>query len=148
MASRLSENKPNLLSLALPGEGEQTKRKRASEHCTCTQITRPSEQRPSGQLLTETYLTQYQVLHAETPVVAFHPLILTDKEVAHILTMTVEWVRSHADEIPGLQRLGNYYRFRTSSVEQWLGSLDPVLEAEQAAALLQVPGMLGVRPRR
>ena len=53
--------------------------------------------------------------------------------------MTSTWVRSHASEIPGFKRLGSYYRFRSSSIEQWLGSLDRVLEAEQVSVLLKVP---------
>jgi len=73
------------------------------------------------------------------PVVAFHPLFLSDKEVAHILTMTIEWVRLHAGEVPGFERLGSYYRFRSSAIEQWLGSLDPVLQPEEAAHMLRVP---------
>ena len=35
----------------------------------------------------------------------FDPLF-TDEEVADILVMKVDWVRNHANEIPGLQRLG------------------------------------------
>ena len=53
--------------------------------------------------------------------------------------MTLEWVRAHATEIPGIERLGSYYRFRSTMIEQWLGSLDRLLEAEQVAALLKVP---------
>jgi hypothetical protein len=83
-------------------------------------------------------LTQYQTRPAETPVLAFTAL-LSDQEVADILIMTVEWVRSHASEIPGLERLGMYYRFHRKPIEQWLGSLDCLLEADRVAALLNVP---------
>ncbi|HWR52592.1 MAG TPA: hypothetical protein VN428_15890 [Bryobacteraceae bacterium] len=81
---------------------------------------------------------QYQAQLAETPVPAFTPL-LSDEEVADILVMTVEWVRIHSAEIPGLKRLGMYYRFHSRPFEQWLGSLDRLLEAEQVASLLKVP---------
>jgi predicted DNA-binding transcriptional regulator AlpA len=83
-------------------------------------------------------LTQYQLQPAETPVLAFTAL-LSDQEVADILIMTVEWVRSRASEIPGLERLGMYYRFHSKPIEQWLGSLDRLLDADQVAALLKVP---------
>ena len=83
-------------------------------------------------------MTQYQTQPAETPVLAFTSL-LSDQEVADILIMTVEWVRSHASEIPGLERLGMYYRFHRKPIEQWLGSLDRLLDADQVAALLKVP---------
>jgi predicted DNA-binding transcriptional regulator AlpA len=53
--------------------------------------------------------------------------------------MTIGWVRSHAGEIPGFERLGAYFRFRSQAVEQCLSSLDRLLEAEQVAALLKVP---------
>jgi hypothetical protein len=82
-------------------------------------------------------LTHLQPQPAETPVLAFTALLL-DQEVADILIMTVEWVRSHASEIPGLERLGMYYRFHRKPVEQWLGSLDRLLDADQVAALLKV----------
>ena len=83
-------------------------------------------------------MTQYQTQPAETPFLAFTSL-LSDQEVADILIMTVEWVRSHASEIPGLERLGMYYRFHRKPIEQWLGSLDRLLDADQVAALLKVP---------
>jgi hypothetical protein len=86
----------------------------------------------------EAILLQQQSQPAETPVSAFTSL-LSDGELAEILVMTVEWVRSHADEIPGLERLGMYYRFHRTPIEQWLGSLDRLLEADQVAALLKVP---------
>jgi predicted DNA-binding transcriptional regulator AlpA len=64
---------------------------------------------------------------------------MTDSEVAAILTVTVDWVRCHAAEIPGLQRLGMYYRFHRVPLEEWLGGLDPLMSAEEVAALLKVP---------
>ena len=83
-------------------------------------------------------MTQHQIQLAETPVPAFLPL-LSDKDLAQILVMTTDWVRSHAREIPGFQRLGSYFRFCSQSVVQWLGSLDPLFEAERVAELLRVP---------
>jgi hypothetical protein len=50
-------------------------------------------------------------------------VLLSDKDVAKILGMTVEWVRSHSEEIPGAKRLGMYYRFRSETIEKWLGGL-------------------------
>jgi len=70
---------------------------------------------------------------------AFHPSFLSDREVAYILTMTTNWVRSHADEIPGVERLGSYYRFRSSALVHWLGSCEQVLQPEEAADMLCVP---------
>ena len=75
---------------------------------------------------------------AETPILAFPPL-LSDHDVADILVMTIAWVRSHADEIPGFKRLGCYFRFSSQEIEHWLGSLDPLLEAEKVAKLLCIP---------
>ncbi len=83
-------------------------------------------------------MTQYQAQLAETSVPAFPPL-LSDRELADVLVMTLPWVRSHANEIPGFERLGAYYRFRSSEVERWLGKLQRLLEAEQVATLLKVP---------
>jgi predicted DNA-binding transcriptional regulator AlpA len=83
-------------------------------------------------------LTQLENQLADTTVPAFTPL-LSDKEVADILVMTIAWVRSHADEIPGFMRLGSYFRFCSQEVEHWLGSLDQLLEAETVATLLCVP---------
>lgn len=65
--------------------------------------------------------------------------MLSEQELADILTMTRTWVRNHAGEIPGFERFGNYYRFRRTKIEQWLGSLDQLLQPEQVAALLGVP---------
>ena len=83
-------------------------------------------------------MTTLQAHPAEAPVLAFTPL-LSDQEVADILITTVDWLRSHASEIPGLERLGMYYRFHRKPLEQWLGSLDRLLVAEQVAALMKVP---------
>jgi hypothetical protein len=83
-------------------------------------------------------LTQHQIQLAEVPVPAFLPL-LSDRDIARILVMTTDWVRSHAREIPGFHRLGSYFRFCSASVEHWLGSLDPIFEAERVAELLKVP---------
>ncbi|PSH03125.1 MAG: hypothetical protein CXZ00_13960 [Acidobacteria bacterium] len=83
-------------------------------------------------------MTQNQLQHSEISISAF-PSFLSDKEVADLLVVTLEWVRAHATEIPGIERLGSYYRFRSTMIEQWLGSLDRLLEAEQVAALLKVP---------
>lgn len=83
-------------------------------------------------------MTQYQAQPAKTEVLAFTPL-LSDEEIGEILATTVEWVRFHSAEIPGLERLGMYYRFHREAIEQWLGSLDRLLEADQVAALLKVP---------
>jgi predicted DNA-binding transcriptional regulator AlpA len=83
-------------------------------------------------------LTQLENQLAATPVPAFMPL-LSDKDVADILVMTVAWVRSHAEEIPGFKRLGSYFRFCSQEVEHWLGSHDQLFEAETVAKLLRVP---------
>ena len=83
-------------------------------------------------------MTQSHAALAEAAPAIFQPLF-SDKELAEILVMTVAWVRSHATEIPGFERLGSYYRFRSSAIEQWLGGLDRLLEAEQVSALLNVP---------
>lgn len=83
-------------------------------------------------------MTQFENQLAATPVPAFTPL-LSDKDVANILVMTIAWVRSHADEIPGFKRLGSYFRFCSQEVEHWLGSLDQLFEVETVATLLCVP---------
>jgi hypothetical protein len=62
---------------------------------------------------------------------------LSDQELADILRVKVSWVRRRAAEIPGYTRLGSKYRFSRRSVEHWLGSLEPLLFAEDVAALLQ-----------
>ncbi len=83
-------------------------------------------------------MTQHQIQLAEMPVPAFLPL-LSDSDIAAILGMTTDWVRSHSDKIPGFQRLGSYFRFCSASAEQWLGSLDPLFQVERVAELLKVP---------
>jgi predicted DNA-binding transcriptional regulator AlpA len=83
-------------------------------------------------------LTQFEHQLAETTVLAFTPL-LSDRDVADILVMTIAWVRSHSSEIPGSKKLGSYFRFCSQEVEHWLGSLDRLLEAETVAKLLRVP---------
>jgi predicted DNA-binding transcriptional regulator AlpA len=52
---------------------------------------------------------------------------------------TLPWVRAHSSEIPGFERLGIYFRFRRNAIEQWLGSLDCLLQTEDVAKLLKVP---------
>jgi predicted DNA-binding transcriptional regulator AlpA len=83
-------------------------------------------------------LTQSQTQLAETPVLVF-PALLSDTELADILVMTRHWVRVHSHEIVGFERLGSYFRFRSQAVEQWLGSLDRLFEANQVSLLLKVP---------
>jgi hypothetical protein len=83
-------------------------------------------------------LTQFENQLAATPTPALTPL-LSDKDVADILVMTIAWVRSHAEEIPGFRRLGSYFRFCSRDVEPWLGSLDQLFEANTVATLLCVP---------
>ena len=83
-------------------------------------------------------MTQPHAQPIKTPVLAFPPL-LSDEELADTLVVTIEWVRSHAGEIPGFERLGSYFRFRSKAVENWLGSLERLLEAENVATLLKVP---------
>jgi hypothetical protein len=82
-------------------------------------------------------LTYPQIYCAEIPDTAF-PSLLLDKYLARLLGVTTDWVRSLADEILGFQRLGSYFRFCSKSVEQWLGSLEPLFEAESVAGLLNV----------
>jgi predicted DNA-binding transcriptional regulator AlpA len=67
------------------------------------------------------------------------PSLLSDSDLAVILVMTITWVRSHAREIPGFKKLGSYFRFCRQEVEQWLGSLEPLFQAEQVAVLAKVP---------
>lgn len=67
------------------------------------------------------------------------PALLSDEEVARILVMTTPWVRKHASEIPGFERLNSYFRFRSYDIEEWLGSLERLLEADQVATLMHVP---------
>ena len=72
---------------------------------------------------------------AETQSLGFPPL-LTDDDLARILVMTTDWVRSHAHEIPGFHRFGRYFRFHRLAVEQWLGSLDPLFQVKEVGELL------------
>lgn len=65
--------------------------------------------------------------------------LLTDADLAAILQMTLPWVRAHAEELPGFRRLGMYFRFHRPAVAQWLGTLNPLLDAGEAAELLSVP---------
>ncbi len=78
----------------------------------------------------------------DSPTAAFslgaEPL-LTDREMASILGVATEWVRSHAMDIPGFERLGMYYRFHPTLVGDWLGSLDPLMKADAVASMLRVP---------
>ena len=66
-------------------------------------------------------------------------ILLLDQQVADILRMTVDWVRDHATDIPGFERLGQYYRFRPVVLSRWLGTLECLLIADDVAKLLGVP---------
>lgn len=79
-----------------------------------------------------------EVLAPGTPKSALQSL-LTDVELAAVLGVGVRWVQLHQAQLPGHCRLGKYLRFRRPDVEAWLGSLDPLLKAQQAAAILKVP---------
>lgn len=83
-------------------------------------------------------MTQPQNQFAKTPILTF-PSLLSDKDLADILVVTTDWVRSHSSEIPGFKRLGSYFRFCCQAVEQWLGGLDRLFIADQVAALAHVP---------
>ena len=83
-------------------------------------------------------MSQQQTNHGKTSIPPF-PSLLSDKDLADILVMTIDWVRSHAREIPGFKHLGSYFRFSRQAVEQWLGSFDPLFLAGQVAALAKVP---------
>jgi hypothetical protein len=65
--------------------------------------------------------------------------LLSDNDLANILVVTTDWVRSHAREIPGFKRLGSYFRFCSQTVEKWLGGLDRLFEANDVSQLLRVP---------
>jgi hypothetical protein len=65
--------------------------------------------------------------------------LLTDEDVAILLAVQVDWVRSHACDIPGFRRLGVYYRFHRSPVADWLGGLEVLLKPDDVALLLRVP---------
>jgi hypothetical protein len=82
--------------------------------------------------------TQVGNISAET-LATTAPLLLSDDELASILLMTTDWMRTHAEEIPGFKRLGSYFRFCREVVKKWPGSLEPLLDAESAAKLMDVP---------
>lgn len=64
---------------------------------------------------------------------------LTDRELAKILAVRVQWVRSYASQIPGSFRIiNNRYRFHRQAIVEWLGSLDQLLLPEQVMVLLAV----------
>ena len=92
----------------------------------------------TGHLASRKTLTPSEKEFAQTPIVAFPPL-LSDKDLADILAMTTAWVRSHAREIPGFKRLGSYFRFCRFDLEHWLGGLDRLFEAGRVSDLLGVP---------
>jgi len=66
-------------------------------------------------------------------------LLLSDNDLADILGVTTDWVRSHAGEIPGFKKFGSYFRFSREVVEKWLGSLEPLYDAARASLLMDVP---------
>ena len=88
-------------------------------------------------------ITEKSLLHLELQPsgcsAQFANSLLSDEDVASILTVTVDWVRCHANDIPGLQRLGSYYRFVAAPLVDWLGGLEPLLSADQIAPRLKVP---------
>jgi hypothetical protein len=69
--------------------------------------------------------------------VSFEPL-MTDLDIAEALAVGKEWVRSHAEEIPGFRSLGMYYRFHRAPFERWAGS-ECLLLPDEVADLLKVP---------
>jgi len=73
------------------------------------------------------------------PLAQVAPLLLSDNDLADILGVTADWVRSHAGEIPGFKRFGSYFRFSRGAVEEWLGSLEPLYDAAHASLLMGVP---------
>ena len=73
------------------------------------------------------------------PVGQVDSLLLSDDDLANILGVTMDWVRSHAGEIPGFKRFGSYFRFSREVVEKWLGSLEPLYDAARASLLMDVP---------
>lgn len=48
------------------------------------------------------------------------PVLLPD-EAAMVFRIPASWIYSHADEIPGVLRLGYYVRFRRSVIEAFIG---------------------------
>ena len=47
--------------------------------------------------------------------------VLIPQETASIFRVPTTWIYSHADEIPGVLRLGYYIRFRRTVVEAFIG---------------------------
>jgi predicted DNA-binding transcriptional regulator AlpA len=47
--------------------------------------------------------------------------VLKPEETAMLLRVPTSWVYSHADEIPGVLRLGYYVRFRHSVIQAFVG---------------------------
>ena len=60
-------------------------------------------------------------------------------ELTELLRVPITWIATHAESIPGMFRLGRYLRFRRLAIEEWLGSLSPVLKPEETARILRVP---------
>ena len=73
--------------------------------------------------------------------------LLIDDEAAELLAVGTDWVRSHAEEIPGFRPLGMYYRFHRARFQQWLGGAERLLLPDEVAKLLKVPEVLGVCER-
>ena len=65
--------------------------------------------------------------------------LLTDDDAAEALAVGTDWVRSHAEEIPGFCPLGMYYRFRHAPFQQWIGGSERLLLPDEVAELLKVP---------
>jgi hypothetical protein len=65
--------------------------------------------------------------------------LLTDDEAAEVLAVGTDWVRSHAEEIPGFRPLGMYYRFHRVLFQQWVGGAGRLLLPDDVAKLLKVP---------
>ena len=61
-------------------------------------------------------MNESQTQPVETPVSTLLPM-LSDEELAQILVMTVDWVHCHAGDLPGFERLGSYFRFRSKAIE-------------------------------
>ena len=65
--------------------------------------------------------------------------LLTNDEAAEALAVGTDWVRSHAEEIPGFCPLGMYYRFHRVLFQQWVGGPERLLQPDEVAKLLKVP---------
>ena len=72
------------------------------------------------------------------PVTAVDP-VFDKAELASLLRVPITWIASHAEMIPGMFRLGRYLRFRRAAIEEWLGSLSPVLIPSETAKIFRVP---------